>query len=106
MGRLPRHGYALRLVQPLGSLQRSHSLCKVPGYIGSIMRAPSYASDHHRKELSPEPILHRAPKRICLQMQDACGCDDESATCLLVLACPCLRGAKPQCHFNMRPRGS
>ncbi len=32
--------------------------------IGSIMRAPSYAIDHHRSNPSPEPILHRAFERI------------------------------------------
>ena len=42
------------------------------GYIGSIMRAPSYAIDHHRSKSSPEPILHRATKRRCLCAMLAC----------------------------------
>ena len=33
--------------------------------IGSIMRAPSHAIDHHRSKPSPEPILPRATKRGC-----------------------------------------
>jgi hypothetical protein len=34
------------------------------GYIESIMRAPSAASDHNRNESHPEPILHRPTLRI------------------------------------------
>ena len=34
------------------------------GYIGSIMRAPSAASDHHRNKSHTEPILHRPTQRI------------------------------------------
>ena len=33
--------------------------------IGSIMRAPSHAIDHHRSKPSLEPILHRATERRC-----------------------------------------
>ena len=35
------------------------------GCIGSIMRAPSYASYHHRNQPSLEPILPRATRRGC-----------------------------------------
>jgi hypothetical protein len=42
-----------------------HSLWQGPVSIGSIMRAPSYAIDHHRSKPAPEPILHRATERRC-----------------------------------------
>ena len=35
------------------------------GRIGSNMRAPSHAIDHHRNRPALEPILHRATKRRC-----------------------------------------
>ena len=35
------------------------------GCIGSNMRAPSHAIDHHRNRPALEPILHRATKRRC-----------------------------------------
>ena len=36
------------------------------GCIGSIMRAPSFAIDHHRSKPSPQPILHRATELRCV----------------------------------------
>ena len=63
-------------------------------FTGSIM-CPFVRERSPSKKVSPGPILHRAPKRNCFQMRDACGCDEVSVTCLLVLACPCLRGPNP-----------
>ena len=41
-----------------------HTASARSGSIGSIMRAPSHAIDHHRGKPSLGPILHRATKRI------------------------------------------
>ena len=57
-------------------------------YIGSIMRSPSYAIDHHRSMPSPEPIIHRATKRIC------------NAECFAVL---CGSGGTTQCGGGRGP---
>ena len=48
--------------------------------IGSIMRAPSHAIDHHRSKPSPEPILHRATRRLCFcEMLSAAATDPRRA---------------------------
>ena len=50
------------------------------GCIGSTMRAPSYAIEHHRSKPSPEPILHRATKRLCFcEMLSAAATDPRRA---------------------------
>jgi hypothetical protein len=57
-------GHALRLVR-LAARQLTAVSTTGSGCIGSIMRAPSHAIDHHRNRPALEPILHRATKRGC-----------------------------------------
>ena len=85
------------------------------GCIGSIMRAPSYAIDHHRSKPSPEPILHRATKRLCFcEMLSATATDLRRAALvrlpLLANSDPkarsalCIRkGVRSTVHIKPRP---
>jgi hypothetical protein len=75
------NGHALRLVR-LAARQLTAVSTTGPGCIGSIMRAPSHAIDHHRnRPLEPNPSSGpRAP----MLLRDAGGCDDGSA-----LRCTC-----------------
>ena len=85
------------------------------GCIGSIMRAPSYAIDHHRSKPSPEPILHRATKRWCFcEMLAAAATDPRRAALvrlpLLANSDPtarsalCIRkGVRSTVHIKPRP---
>ena len=68
------------------------------GCIGSNMRAPSHAIDHHRNRPALEPILHRATKRRCFcEMLVAATTDPRRAALarmtLLVVSDPKARSA-------------
>ena len=71
-------GHALRLVQ-LAARQLTAVSTTGSGCIGSIMRAPSHAIDHHRNRPALEPNPSSGPRAPML-LRDAGGCDDGSAT--------------------------
>jgi len=56
--------------------------------IGSIMRAPSHAIDHHRSKPSPEPILPRATKRIWFCEMLMAATTDPRRAALFRVPCP------------------
>ena len=85
------------------------------GCIGSIMRAPSHAIDHHRSKPSPEPILHRATKRLCFCEMLSAAATDLRRAALVRLPSPavsdpkarsalCIRkGVRSTVHIKPRP---
>ena len=75
-------GHALRLVR-LAARQLTAVSTTGSGCIGSIMRAPSHAIDHHRNRPALEPNPSSGPRAPML-LRDAGGCDDGSA-----LRCTC-----------------
>ena len=56
------------------------------GFIGSIMCAPWYASNHYPNRPSPQPILSASGHQAHMLLRDACGCGGVSAT-----RCSCSR---------------
>ena len=70
--------------------------------IGSIMRAPSSAIDHHRSEPSLEPILPRATKSRCFCGMLVAATTDPRRAALVLL--PSLADSDPKARSALRIR--
>jgi hypothetical protein len=96
------HGYARSRVRLAARPLAGRTASARTGCIGSIVRAPSIASDHHRNRPSPEPILHRATERICFcEMLVASTTDSQRAALVRVLL---LANSDPKARSALRIR--
>ena len=68
--------------------------------IGSIMIAPSNASDHHRNRQSPEPMLRRASGRLCFCQMMAAATMDPRHVALVPM--PALADSDPKARSALR----
>jgi hypothetical protein len=97
------HGHARSRVRLAARPLAGRTASARTGCVGSIVRAPSIASDHHRNGPSSlEPILHRATERICFcEMLVASTTDSRRAALVRVLL---LANSDPKARSALRIR--